>query len=194
MRKFLIFLTLIISFQSWVKADDIRDFQIEGITVRDSLLEYFSLEEIKKFNSYFYKNKEYKILQTNIISDNYDSIEVTVKNGDNSYKIYQVLGGIFYKNNIKNCHNKQIEIDTEFTDLFTNNVKKTSWEKKHSADKTGNSFSKAIQYEFNSNDVVRISCYDWSKKFEDEVGYTDNLRVTIIDSYFRNWLNTVAHK
>ena len=194
MKIFFSILTFIFSLQSLSKAEDIRDFQIEGITVGDSLLEYFSLDEIEKFHTYFYKNKEYKIIQTSILSDNYDLIEVTVKNGDNNYKIYQVVGGIFYENNIKNCHIKQKEIETEFTDIFTNNIKKRSWEKKHSADKTGNSFSKAIQYEFESKDVVRISCYDWSKKFEDEVGYTDNLRVTIIDAYFRNWLNTVAHK
>ena len=112
MRKFLIFMTFIISFQSFAKAEDIRDFQIEGITIRDSLLEYYSLDEIKKFHTYFYKNKEYKIIQTSIQSDNYDLIEVTVKNGDNNYKIYQVLGGIFYKNNIKNCHIKQKEIES----------------------------------------------------------------------------------
>ena len=129
MRKFLIFMTFIISFQSFAKAEDIRDFQIEGITIRDSLLEYYSLDEIKKFHTYFYKNKEYKIIQTSIQSDNYDLIEVTVKNGDNNYKIYQVLGGIFYKNNIKNCHIKQKEIESEFSDIFTNNIKKKSWKK-----------------------------------------------------------------
>ena len=194
MRIFLSIIILIFSLQSMIKADDVSNFEIEGITIRESLLDYFSLQEIKEFKAYFYKNKEYKILQTSIISNNYDTIEVTVKNGDSNYKIYQVLEGIFYKDNIKNCHIKQKEIESEFLDIFTNNVEKRSWEKKHSADKTGNSFTKAIQYEFKSKDVVRLSCYDWSKKFEDEIGYTDNLRVTIIDAYFRNWLNTVAHK
>ena len=128
--KFIISLVILIfSLQYFAKAEDIRDFQIEGITIRDSLLEYFSLDEIKKFHTYFYKNKEYKIIQTSILSDNYDLIEVTVKNGDNNYKIYQVLGGIFYENNIKNCHIKQKEIESEFTNIFTNNIKKRSWEK-----------------------------------------------------------------
>ena len=30
------------------QADDIRDFQIEGMSIGDSLLDYFSEEEIKK--------------------------------------------------------------------------------------------------------------------------------------------------
>ena len=36
MRIFLSILILIFSFQSWTKADDIRDFEIEGISIGDS--------------------------------------------------------------------------------------------------------------------------------------------------------------
>ena len=47
MRVFITVIILIFSLQSWTKADDIRDFQIEGMSVGDSLLDYFSEEEIK---------------------------------------------------------------------------------------------------------------------------------------------------
>jgi len=43
MKRLLLILILIFSFQSLTKADDIRDFEIEGISVGDSLLDYFSL-------------------------------------------------------------------------------------------------------------------------------------------------------
>ena len=42
-------LILIFSLQSWSKAEDIREFQIEGISVGDSLLDYFKKEEILKY-------------------------------------------------------------------------------------------------------------------------------------------------
>ena len=42
MKKLLIMLILTLSFQSWTKADDIRDFEIEGMSIGDSLLDYFS--------------------------------------------------------------------------------------------------------------------------------------------------------
>ena len=48
MRVFITVLVLIFSFQSWTKADDIRDFEIEGISIGDSLLDFFSLDKIKK--------------------------------------------------------------------------------------------------------------------------------------------------
>ncbi|MDP7148048.1 MAG: hypothetical protein QGI90_05095 [Nitrospinaceae bacterium] len=45
-----------------VKADDIRDFQIEGISLGDSLLDYFSEEKIKEKlqdnKTYYYKNNK----------------------------------------------------------------------------------------------------------------------------------------
>ncbi len=48
MKKLLVILILIFSFQSLVKADDIRDFQVEGISIGDSALDHFSEEEILK--------------------------------------------------------------------------------------------------------------------------------------------------
>ena len=45
MKRLLLILVLTFSFQSWTKADDISDFEIEGVTVGQSLLDYISLEE-----------------------------------------------------------------------------------------------------------------------------------------------------
>ena len=49
MKRLYTFLFLIFfSFQTSSLADDIRDFQIEGISIGDSLLDYMSEEEIKE--------------------------------------------------------------------------------------------------------------------------------------------------
>ena len=48
MRFFLLVLFLVFNLQSWANADDIRDFQIEGMSIGDSLLDYFNEEKIKK--------------------------------------------------------------------------------------------------------------------------------------------------
>ena len=57
MRSFLIVLILIFGFQSWTKADDIREIEIEGMKIGDSLLDFFSEKEIKK-NQVNYSKKE----------------------------------------------------------------------------------------------------------------------------------------
>ena len=47
MKIFIAVLILIFSLQTWTKADDIRDLQVEGISIGDSALDFFSEEEIK---------------------------------------------------------------------------------------------------------------------------------------------------
>ena len=42
MKIFLSVLILIFSIQSWTKANDIRDFEIEGISIGDSLLDFLA--------------------------------------------------------------------------------------------------------------------------------------------------------
>ena len=46
MKKLILILVLTLSLQSWTKADDIRDFEIEGMSIGDSLLDYMSEKEI----------------------------------------------------------------------------------------------------------------------------------------------------
>ena len=46
-KRFLIILILIFNLSNFSFADDIRDLQIEGIGIGDSLLDYYSSEEIE---------------------------------------------------------------------------------------------------------------------------------------------------
>ena len=48
MKKFLAILILIFTLPTPSQADDIRDFQIEGMSVGDSLLDFMTENEIEK--------------------------------------------------------------------------------------------------------------------------------------------------
>ena len=48
MRIFVSVLVLIFCFKSWVIADDVSEFEIEGVSIGDSLLDYFSKEKVDK--------------------------------------------------------------------------------------------------------------------------------------------------
>ena len=61
MKRLLLILILTFSFQSLSKADDIRDFQIEDMSIGDSALDYFSKKDIKK-NSRFYRVKTFTLV------------------------------------------------------------------------------------------------------------------------------------
>ena len=57
MKKLSTYLFLILfSFSAPSFADDIRDFQIEGVSIGDSLLDYFSETEIENQTQYIYED------------------------------------------------------------------------------------------------------------------------------------------
>ena len=58
-KVFLSVLILTFSLQSWVKADDIKDFEIEGMSIGDSALDFFSESEIKSNKLNYYKKKRF---------------------------------------------------------------------------------------------------------------------------------------
>ena len=62
-KVFSIMLILFSSIQPWCKADDISDFMIEGMSVGDSALNFFSkkdLEEYKKLG-FVYEDKKFYV-------------------------------------------------------------------------------------------------------------------------------------
>jgi hypothetical protein len=192
MKKLFTYLFFIIfSFQTPSLADDIRDFQIEGMSIGDSLLDYFSEEKISvQKKHYFPKSK--KFIGFAIRSDTYNTYEIVqfhTKDGDDKYIIYEISGKFIFKNNVKECYSRKNEIVYELKQVFPNSTiknKKTT----HTADKSGE--SKVISTFFyleNNNGYVRIYCTDWTKK----MNYDDNLKVSITSEEFSNWLDNEAY-
>ena len=70
MKKFLII--LILSFFSYAEGSEIEDFEIEGISIGDSLLDFFEESEIIK--KFYYNNKKYfSFGSAKYKSENYDA-------------------------------------------------------------------------------------------------------------------------
>ena len=49
----------LLCFSSSLFADDISDFQIEGMSIGDDLLDYFTLPEINEPNKYYFKDNRF---------------------------------------------------------------------------------------------------------------------------------------
>ena len=100
--------------QSWTKADDVREFEIEGMSIGNSLLDYFSEKEIldnvsaaqypnKKFILYFFKGlSKFKT---------YESVTVAVKANDKNFIIYDLGGSIYFEKNFEKCLSMMDEVD-----------------------------------------------------------------------------------
>ena len=195
MKRLLLILILILSFQTLTKADDIRDFEIEGISIGDSLLDHFSLEEINKKRKVYYPNSK-KYFQLNFFNykslTTYDHLGFLIKENDKNFIVYEFKGSIDYKKNIKDCYKKESIIVSEIKkDLNTNNIKNYG-KTKHQADKSGKSTKTATQFYFENGGVLKVSCFDWSKEWEKK-GEIDNLKISIASAEAFNWFINEAY-
>ena len=125
MRIFLSVLVLIFSLQYWTKADDLRDFQIEGMSVGDSLLDYMSKNEINNSKrNYFTDKRKYYVVYKDSSLKTYEVVDIYLKTGDKNYEIKTIVGKIIAKNK-KACLLKRKEITNQLDQFFPNSEKQT---------------------------------------------------------------------
>jgi len=181
---FLIFFTL----QTPSQADDIRDFQIEGISVGDSLLDYYSENVINKNKTEGPRGKG-KFYKTTIIDskfNEYESMEFYLKTNDKKYKIYAIDALIVYNNQINKCKIKKSEIVKSLEKSL--NEKFKSFEGSHSLDKSGKTKVYQSYFMHASSDHVRVECTDWTNKMKKKHKVTDNLGVSLVSKQVLKWI------
>jgi len=193
MKRLLLILILTLSFQSWTKADDIRDFEIEGISIGDSALDYFSKKQLddksytfsandKYLTSYFYKSE----------FQNYDAVEVSYLKNDKNYIIKGISGGNTVTS-LEECKKKYNKIKKDLNNYFKD-ADSMDDDGLHPSDTTGKSKYFRTSYSINPNSnyfEIETSCIFYegeaAKKF------TSNAGVTIKDADMNDWLNNEAY-
>lgn len=195
MNILIFILILTLSFQS-TKADDIRDFEIEGISLNDSALKHTNLENIKKMfeetkNHYNYLKEPLKFREVYIFDSpkfqTYDTVSFMVNGNDSNYIIYFIRGMKTYLNKFEQCISQKNNIANEIENLTTG-FEKEIIEGTHPLDKSGKSFSKQIIYKFNSGGKIIIGCNDWEEKLRKKNDWTEGLNVAIMTDELSNWL------
>ena len=87
MRTFISFFVLIFCIQSLSHANDIRDFEIEGMSIGDSLLDFYTLSEIENWQKDYYgKSDTFVRISSELLSNNkFDQYNFNTKNNDPNY-------------------------------------------------------------------------------------------------------------
>ena len=190
MRVFLSVLIFIFILQSWTKADDIKDFSINGISVGESLLEYYSKDEIyENVDPNVYKNKDGKFTLTGFYGKfgEYDGLQFAIKPNDKNLIIYGINGGIFFSN-IDECNIKRKSIRKELSLLFKGAITNFNDKRIHSADSTGKSYLISDGFFLNSGSAS-VKCYNWSDEITEKYSWADNLRVSVKLKEYNDWLD-----
>ena len=192
MKRLLVILILTFSFHSLTKADDIRDFEIEGFSVGDSLLDYYSEAEINsKYKNYHYSSKKYYQIGIEKNINQYELVTIHLKNKDKRYIIHNMGGVIEFKNRDKKKCENQMEI---IKDSIVKNLKlradfdegNLSW------DRTGKSKFKRYSFLMPSTNKYNLSviCQFWDVN----TPFSHLLKTSINSEEFSFFLINEAYK
>ena len=195
MRVFIAVLVLIFSLQSFSKADDISDFEIEGMSIGDSLLDYFTEEEINNFVLERFPKDDFVVFTVESEKfENYDAMQFDIKPNDSKYILYGVVGMIGYEKDIKSCYQKMGEIVDNLSSVLKNFHKVDHGRLKNpvGADPYGGTYDLVT---FNKNksgksERVQVSCNDWSEKS----GIIDSVKIEILSTELAYFIDYIAYE
>jgi len=194
MKRLLLILILTFSFQALSKADEIREFQIEGISIGDSLLDYFTEEEIEGIDPTIYPDSK-KFYDLAIISnkfEDYDQVTFGIKKNDKKYIIYSLVGDLYFNNEFLKCMKKKEEILNDISTFFPTQ-KKSDYKYVYKNIDDGKSYAEITDFEFKENDFVKIFCVNWTKESKEKRGFIDMLSVAAVTNEYQDWINYEAY-
>ena len=187
MNRLLLILILIFNFQSWTKADDIKDFEIEGMSINKSALYFMTVDEIVNNTlPYFETKRKYYI--SSFVGDLklYDQVEIYLKSNDNKYYIKSIIAGIFI-DELDQCLKQKKKIVNDLDKIFLD-IKKISGSKKHEADPTGHSKHYIDQYNLGYPNHIRVECTQFSKEMINAGLANNSLNVVVMTKEINDWV------
>ena len=191
MKRLLLILILTFSFQTLIKADDIRNFEIEGISIGDNLINYMTKKEIiNNDDGHYSENSKFFEVNYTGTKNQYDFIKLHVKRKDNNFKIYHIRA-LNIVDNKSECIKTKTVIAKELKELFPNYYFQEG-SQKHYFYK--NSIQYISQFSFkpnaNASDHTRVECMIVSDKDKEIHGnLMSSLEVIISAEEFSKWLD-----
>ena len=185
----IIVLNLFLITNSW--SDDIKDYQLEGMSIGDGLLSYISKKLLTKelngeFAVWYHNNKfvSVSLWEEREKFKVYEDVNVIIKPNDEDYKIYALEGVLTFGQNIEKCYEEQKKRVSEFQEEFGKNAKLSSW----AANNNKEIYLKKIKHEdftFASGAQFRIICYDVHEGYERR---QDSMIITLNSKEFTKFL------
>lgn len=201
MKRLLAYLLLVISlvlkFNVNVKAENISDFQIEGMSIGDTLLNYMKenliINEINNKDISYYYDDDFVVISTWEIRNKfntYDDIGVILKQNDKNYIIYGLEGTLYMDKNssIDECYKIQNKIVKDIKKSLNLKTSGDIWYvEKENLHKHQLSV-KYVDFELPEGGAIRTTCYEIKKgvrKYSD----VNLLYVTVNSKLFWRYLN-----
>ncbi len=174
MKKILGIVVLFLLMSTSAYTDDIKDFNIENISIGDSALDYFTEDQIEnsELDWFNYSHKEYS---TSLVAGKgiYDWFLISYKSDDDNF-IIEGLAGILIKKKYDDYKcNKELEtVALDISELFKNTKqgKKQLYKVIYNPrkifqkpDPSGKSIVTSISFDFKDEGKIILSCYNMDK-------------------------------
>ena len=181
MKTLLTLFVLLFSFS--LVADDISDFEIEGISIGDSLLDYYSKAEINNAPNYNDLPSDMKFTIVEMPKKGkYDILQIFYYTNDINYKIASIGGGISM--DIDKCIKEQKQITEDISSTLNNDNVSGPSQITNQDDPSGESYYIRYNLYFDGGNAV-IDCYH----FSNQVNWQDNMRISIINHEAAEWVD-----
>ncbi len=203
MKKIFFLIILVLSFQNLSLAENIRNFQIEGMKIGDSALDYFSESELEN-NEQGWHNYSYNKYSTSYMPGKgiYSWFLVSYKNDDSNFIIEGLVGGLEIGNyDNKKCNNRLDVVALNISELFKNitQEEKKSYELTQDAAQTypftGKSVVTSLSFNFLDGAKIILSCYNMDKEAKENESFlksvlkqNDSFRIDVRSSTFAKYL------
>ena len=206
MKKIFFLIISVLSFQTLSLADNIRYFQIEGMKIGDSALDYFSESQLED-NEQGWHNYNYNEYSTSYMPGKgiYSWFLISYKNDDKNFIIEGLVGGLEKSNyNNKECNNKLDVVALNISNLFKNTIqeKKIFYELTDDAAQTypftGKSTVTSLSFNFLDGAKIILACYKIKKDAKKNqstlksiLKQKDSFRIDARSSTFENYLKNL---
>lgn len=188
MKKLFLIVTILIFTVSQSTANNLKDFQIEGVSIGESLLKYGSLKTIQSIESGIkYKSDNFITYRFEKIHPlkKYDKMNVSVKKGDKKF-IIQGMSGILYYESLDKCNSYKKEIQSIVEKEFIIDGKDIT-KFPNDQDSTGKSMIYGIQNylkPYPRLESITINCFHFTK----ESKMKSNLKVGVNTHEFLDFI------
>ena len=188
MKKLFSYVFLILlNFSVSTYADDIFDFEIDGISIGDSLLNHFSKDEILNARNYdeFPSDMKFRIIDLYTENKFYEGMQFYYIPSDEKF-IIQSLNGRKLYNNINDCYIEKKKIENELSSQFDNAKINRQKKEKHMDDPTGQSTYTITFFNLDSGGRGSVACYNWYK----DTGFDISISVSIQSETVSKWVDS----
>ena len=195
MKKIFVLILLLIPTSAISKNyDNIYDFEIDGIAMGESLLNYYSLEEINNFIVTNYPSSD-KFIELSTLAksnSNYYQLNFSVKNDDNKFILYGLSGYMRFNDAIDDCLNHKDKIVKDLKNLVSINLNEYTY----NYDKIGDGKNYAYVNDYELQDgSIRVFCNEWSKNTKSLTTYqfNDSFSISIDSNELLDFLSNEAY-